>query len=116
MKQREIKFRMWNKANKKMYFGFCDKIIDHLKEPKGSDILMQYTGLHDKRWREIWEGDILDFIGDERFAGTDEVVFQKGSFVIRNSQREMSLAAMNMSEWKVIGNIMENPELLKNEI
>lgn len=68
---REIKFRMWHKKSKKMFdvesINFKDRIVNIWNSGMYSlstfclddVILMQYTGLHDKNGKEIYEGDIL---------------------------------------------------------
>lgn len=73
----------------------------------------QYTGLTDKNGVKIFEGDIVEFvdIGD-KYIG--KVVFRKedSGFVVR-----WNIVSVNMwmiEEVKVIGNIYDNPELLKD--
>lgn len=60
---REIKFRAWDKNGKKMigpYEITNDCICDVLIHYGSSDLIwMQFTGLHDKNFMEIWEGDII---------------------------------------------------------
>lgn len=70
---REIKFRAWHKKIRKMFQvgqitlekGIWDYEPDDRKNIgvsipyQPSFILMQYTGLHDKNGKEIYEGDIV---------------------------------------------------------
>ena len=80
--------------------------------------LMQYTGLKDKNGVEIYEGDILSLIRclDKHFICmcnklpdkdfTDVVIFENGEFTCN----ELG----NIPDYyEIIGNIYENPELLK---
>lgn len=81
-------------------------------------VIMQSTGLVDKNGEEIYEGDIIKFDGK----------YTKAKRLIRYSKQEGRLVACYtdfvydycdfnkdwISQWEVIGNIYENPELLKN--
>ena len=66
--------------------------------------LMQYTGLKDKNGVEIYEGDILEtFVNDSPIKGAMEW----------NESAAMWSSFRPLSGFEVIGNIHENPELLK---
>lgn len=123
---REIKFRAWHKDLKKMFkigqitlekgiwnFEPNDRDFIGMSIPyQPSFVLMQYTGLHDKNGKEIYEGDILKgtFYG---FPMPEyDYVFQ-----IYWDEKEKGFMAsyFEPSECKVIGNIYDNPELLVGE-
>lgn len=84
------------------------------------ETIRQYTGFKDVRGNKIYEGDILalDCFWSVR------VEYEKGSFMVRdvdkvrynNLIRNCHIGDFNISEWKIIGNIYDNPELLEGEI
>ena len=117
--KREIKFRAWDSDLKKMFIHFSVRSTDGLIiTPNGavfydgSIILMQYTGLKDKNGKEIYENDIVTFAGiKEKF----QIVWDEGGFILRLLWFNLFFEGIKgMSYYgEVIGNIYENPELLK---
>jgi len=120
---REIKFRAWDKANKRMSqvqkwdFKFGDLWVeadeeDWVEQPCFE--LMQYTGLKDKNGKEIYEGDIVQFDRDNPRVKPKlnlPVIFENGCFQTGIHDRLILSHVHNAID--VIGNIYEYPELLK---
>jgi len=76
-----------------------------------TETLGQFTGLRDKNNKEIYEGDIIEYQDVKEF-GEERMVEIK-----RHTVKDL-LAYINAMNWipysgEVIGNIHENPELLK---
>jgi uncharacterized phage protein (TIGR01671 family) len=119
---REIKFRAWDRNNKIMLdvFGIDYWMPQEENEKNGirsvktyegelgNFALMQYTGLKDKNGKEIYEDDII-----KETMGVGKVVFRSGAFGLDYGIRITPLCINDMSSWEAIGNVWENPELLK---
>ena len=121
---REILFRgkqAWNDewAESEYPFGtiHCGAIVhDFIPETVG-----QYTGLTDKNGNKIFEGDIVkarDYLLTSPFCDgiIGKIVYDECAFFIEPTNPMDSQWMYNeCAEYEIIGNIHDNPELLKGE-
>ena len=116
---REIKFRGWDVGFKEMESWESLLTSDVLPEVLQGLFpnlkLMQHTGLEDKNGVEIYEGDIV--ISQD---GTGGLVYKHivewNEFYKRFEPMGKDEAHFNRESCEVVGNIYENPELLKDGI
>lgn len=152
---REIKFRAWDKDSKQWVDGFEQIEMDGekcftwdlLEGTSGkykvifNDVLpnielMQFTGLHDKNGKEIFEGDIVKILERdwpsqldsfpeltheqylEKLTSTARVIFDYGCFKLspistKHCYYSDYAGYTNRRDiFEIIGNIYENPELI----
>ena len=126
---REIKFRAWHKDLKKMFkigqitlekgtwnFEPNDRDFIGMSIPfQPSFVLMQYTGLHDKNGKEIYEGDRVKIKYRDEDIG--KVIYEHNGFSIdvTNMNKNYGRVSFVNNFMEVIGNIYDNPELLGGE-
>lgn len=77
----------------------------------------QFAGLFDKNGKPIYEGDVVEVeIEDGDFIGEKErrsVIFERGKFTTDGLTASLYSIGLDFDSIEVIGNIYENPELLK---
>lgn len=132
---REIKFRIWNKATDEYVYtdeGF-QLIFSNLLKNKLNIIsankylvIEQYTGLHDKSGKEIYEGDLVKLSDDDDddvffisevkyFADADDypafdIVPPDDDWDFQSNVLQMGIIENAV---EVIGNIHENKDLVE---
>ena len=142
---REIKFRAWDKEQKVMllpehqqfiliptmpswgadkHFPLKEKIPDiDCFDWASANLLcgryevMQYIGLKDKNGKEIYEGDLIK----TKYGVINQVMMIHGAWSFTGGGSVGAYVSFNMEnvdkekEVEIIGNIHENPELLKEK-
>jgi len=121
---REIKFKVWDKDNNSCcpdFFAFQEDghILWEWSQgdfTKSSNRFQQFTGLKDRNGREIYEGDILNYT----LAGIVEdikveVRWGDCAWILYDIEYKDCIGHLTVAikTYEVVGNIFENPELLK---
>ncbi len=126
---REIEFRGKEKDNDEWIYGslLIDEtqnsyvIVDN-QEGIGREVnpetIGQYTGLKDKNGKKIYEGDVVKvFISGKWWIA--KIIYEHSGFTIdvtNNKELEFGRRGIIERLTEVIGNIWDNPELLKEEL
>lgn len=126
MRTREIKFRGKRLDNGEWVYGDLghrSKVTEYGLSPATTvgryDVdpatVGQFTGLHDANGKEIYEGDIVLQQGYNGKKQPMEVRFDCGAFIVgyhSGSSTKRTPMLLN-SRCKILGNVFDNPELLK---
>jgi uncharacterized phage protein (TIGR01671 family) len=111
---REIKFRAWSKNIDEHFMAVqgepdLETLQSFMFHYGDEQKLMQFTGLKDKKGNDIYEGDIVTF---DFHSKKYEVIWYDGAYYLRNGNQNTRLSTTSLSGYYVIGNILENPEML----
>lgn len=114
----EIKGRVWDAMRGQMSYDITDLLVaiknQQACDASGNKIFFPQlaTGMEDAQGKTIYEGDICD----GEYAGSSVGIYRNA---IRWSETEHGFSFAGSPLWcwdylKVVGNIYENPELLKS--
>ena len=128
---KELKFRIWDKEREtflnNVFIGSDGTLYQFSKDTIfGTAItyldsenkkILQYTGLHDKNGKEIFEGDIIK-IKDETYRITWNGCFS--SFDMTNidkakQYKDLYILNRDYQQSEIVGNIYRNRKLLENK-
>lgn len=127
---REIKFRSWN--GKDIAYGMT--VVSPTTTEEGGETLMQYTGLKDSNGVEIYEGDIVKYHNRKDSYELHQIIYEEkaAAFLLFGAnpasrhpvfvkylgdivKAGKSYDIRTYEPCEVIGNIYENPELLRED-
>lgn len=124
---REIKFRAWYESGnkgvqmrkvKELRMNDRYGITAHLDgggtiRELNQHLIMQFTGLHDKNGKEIYEDDIVESDESDVDGRAYHVMFEDGCFYASHEDQSYFLHEL---EWEIVANIHENPRYLQGII
>lgn len=130
--KREILFRGKDKATKKWVYGdythneglnthYISRNVNNTSRKAcmvDPDTIGQYTGLKDKNGNKIFEGDVIESKGYRHIVMYDKNL---AGFCSANVKYPEDLCGLNQ-QWinecdkVVIGNVTDNPELIKKSV
>ena len=117
---REIKFKTWNKEKKEMSKPFNIIGFEYDGYYLENSIFLEFIGLKDSEGKEVCDGDIIQVRKDSMWVNPKPDVVEWDDDMAGFSPFIMKGDESYSGEWdaenfKIIGNIYENPELIKNK-
>jgi len=127
----KIEYRAWDNKEKRWFpnikhdewinvchdgnIVFSDNDDSDPEEAEGRFDILQYIGFKDKNEKKIYVGDIL-YHSYFREVGVVEFYQPRGAFMLKyKDNKHQELYPIDKDSFEVIGNIYENPELLKRK-
>ncbi len=120
MKKRIIKFRAWDPELKYFIpdvYVSSGLYLNHFlnnSQLENRLILMEFTGLKDRNGKEIYEGDICKQTNPTNTRDLNKILLIEWVHDVEENT-DAGFSISNGNAYKIIGNIYENPELLKND-
>ena len=128
--EREILFRGFDNVKNEWVYGDLIHLSNGYAIRKVEDGIMsftrvdsnsigQYTGVKDGNIKKMFEGDIIKvklfkFPSGEIEYETGVIVYSKDIFIISGKKFDHNLIGIHENETRsIIGNVFENPELIK---
>lgn len=76
----------------------------------------QFTGLTDKNGKKIFEGDIVEYGVGSSENKIGAVIFDGCGFMVENDGCFLCVYSEQSDYLNIIGNVFDNPELLRGEL
>lgn len=92
--------------------GAWFKLLRGVPEVPDGYELMQFTGLHDKNGKEIYEGDIVRHRFEYEEYKNYKIVYRDAAFFADGVIPPHYFTLGKNNGFEIIGNICQNPELL----
>ena len=125
MQQRTLKFRAWDKLEKRFFYPdkgyqghyvlYLNGQFQNLQNGSGGDeyVVQQFTGLYDKNKKPIYEGDRVRFGYTEKEDFFGEVIWleDRASFGVRYENITETFEDLGFAQkyFEVVGNIFKLP-------